>query len=193
MKQVRKKTRRALIAAVLSFAMLLSGIHIGNVRQEAIAAEAAADELPADILDYQDTWDICRQIPCEERNGIYFLNGNKLSLYDLDTKKSVLVHTFGHTLSDGKGETAACYVDGNVLYVLVRSNMGDIMPEIQYFDLAGQSVQRTVPAPAEFCNTVGVDAKGRIYTSDSDYIYLLGSDGNVLSQAATGYRIFNIA
>ena len=72
MKQVRKKTRRALIAAVLSFAMLLSGIHIGNVRQEAIAAEAAADELPADILDYQDTWDICRQIPCEERNGIYF-------------------------------------------------------------------------------------------------------------------------
>ncbi len=193
MKQVRKKTRRTLIAVVLSFAMLLSGIHIGNVKQEAIAAEAAADELPADILDYQYTEDICLQIPCEERNGIYFLNDNVLSLYDMDTKKSTLVHTFEHTVTSGRMGAEACYVAGNVLYVLVRSNRGGNMPEIQCYDLAGQSVQRTVPAPAEFCNTVGVDAKGRIYTSDSDYIYLLGSDGNVLSQAATGYRIFNIA
>ena len=193
MKQAKRKTGRILIAAVLSFAMLLSGIHTGNVKQEAMAAETAADELPADVLDYQSTGDICLQIPCEERNGIYFFNRNLLSLYDMDTKKSTLVHTFKHTVSDGRRGAEACYVDGNVLYVLVRSNRGGNMPEIQCYDLAGQTMQKTISAPAENCNTVGVDAKGRIYTSDYKYIYLLDCDGNVLSQAETGYRIYNIA
>ena len=193
MKQAKRKTGRILIAAVLSFAMLLSGIHTGNVKQEAMAAETAADELPADVLDYQSTGDICLQIPCEERNGIYFFNRNLLSLYDMDTKKSTLVHTFKHTVSDGRRGAEACYVDGNVLYVLVRSNRGGNMPEIQCYDLAGQTMQKTISAPAENCNTVGVDAKGRIYTSDNKYIYLLDCDGNVLSQAETGYRIYNIA
>ncbi len=193
MKQAKRKTGRILIAAVLSFAMLLSGIHTGNVKQEAMAAETAADELPADVLDYQSTGDICLQIPCEERNGIYFFNRNLLSLYDMDTKKSTLVHTFKHTVSDGRRGAEACYVDGNVLYVLVRSNRGGNMPEIQCYDLAGQTMQKTISAPAENCNTVGVDAKGRIYTSDYKYIYLLDRDGNVLSRAETGYRIYNIA
>ncbi len=193
MKQAKRKTGRILIAAVLSFAMLLSGIHTGNVKQEAMAAETAADELPADVLDYQSTGDICLQIPCEERNGIYFFNRNLLSLYDMDTKKSTLVHTFKHTVSDGRRGAEACYVDGNVLYVLVRSNRGGNMPEIQCYDLAGQTMQKTISAPAEDCNTVGVDAKGRMYTSDKKYIYLLDCDGNVLSQAETGYRIYNIA
>ena len=193
MKQARRKTGKILIAAFLSFAMLLSGIHTGNVKREAMAAETAADELPADVLDYQSTGDICMQIPCEERNGIYFFNRNLLSLYDMDTKKSTLVHTFKHTVSDGRRGAEACYVDGNVLYVLVRSNRGGNMPEIQCYDLAGQTMQKTISAPAEDCSTVGVDAKGRIYTSDYKYIYLLDCDGNVLSQAETGYRIYNIA
>lgn len=193
MKRARRKTGKILIAAVLSSAMLLSGIHTGNVKQEAMAAETVADELPADVLDYQSTGDICLQIPCEERNGIYFFNRNLLSLYDMDTKKSTLVHTFKHTVSDGRRGAEACYVDGNALYVLVRSNRGGNMPEIQCYDLAGQTIQKTISAPAENCNTVGVDAKGRIYTSDNKYIYLLDCDGNVLSQTETGYRIYNIA
>lgn len=193
MKQARRKTGRGLVAAVLSFAMLLSGISTGGVKQEVIAAETVADDLPADVLNYQYTGNICLQIPCEERNGIYFLNDNVLSLYDMDTKKSTLVYTFEHTVSSGGMGAETCYVAGNVLYVLVRSNRGGNMPEIQCYDLAGQTMQKTVSAPAEFCNTVGVDAKGRIYTSDYEYIYLLDRDGNVLSQAATGYRIYNIA
>ena len=134
MKRARRKTGKILIAAVLSSAMLLSGIHTGNVKQEAMAAETVADELPADVLDYQSTGDICLQIPCEERNGIYFFNRNLLSLYDMDTKKSTLVHTFKHTVSDGRRGAEACYVDGNALYVLVRSNRaGYIQATISIF------------------------------------------------------------
>ena len=58
MKRARRKTGKILIAAVLSFAMLLSGIPTGNVKQEAMAADTAADELPADVLDYQSKGDI---------------------------------------------------------------------------------------------------------------------------------------
>ena len=193
MKQTRRKTGRGLLAAVLSFAMLLSGISTEGVKQEAIAAETVADELPADVLNYQYTGNICLQIPCEERNGIYFLNDNVLSLYDMDTKKSTLVYTFRHTVGDGNMGAVACYVDGNLLYVLVRSNRGGNLPQIQCYDLAGQAIQKAVSVPAANCNTVGVDVEGRIYTSDYEYIYLLDRDGNVLSQAATGYSIFNIA
>jgi hypothetical protein len=129
---------------------------------------------------------ICRQIPCENLGGIYFLNDRVLSFYATDTQQSSVIHTFDR-LTD-------VYAANDRLYVLQRNYTGSSV--IIVYNLLARSVENTF----EFehaVSVIGADPSGRIYLAgyrDNRYsIYLLSSSGSLLSQTDTSQEIYSFA
>ncbi len=140
--------------------------------------------LSSDTISYSNTFNACKQIPCEEQGGIYFLNEEMLSFYSTDDEQSSVVHTFDQ-LTD-------VYVANDKLYVLSCNYSNK--SAITVYDLMSRTIERTF----EFghnTSVIGADSSGRIYLSgyeDDHYrIYLLSSLGELLSQTISEQSIYS--
>ena len=143
--------------------------------------QAEVTELPQEALSYTSVNTETVQIPCAQQNGIYFLNGNKLSFYSLSAKQVTPVYTFS-------GVTCS-YSAGEKLYIVYRQ-------QCTVYDLLKRKVDRTVYIPGYTATAVGADDLGRIYVaadnSSNQYdhrVFLLSPEGTLLSWMASGTRV----
>ena len=157
-----------------------------NFKENVVTVSAESKEavkLDEEVLYYDDFCQETKQIPCEERSGIYFLNGEKLLFYSVDNEEYALVYTFQNVDN--------AYVAKDKLYILNKyySSSSGYCSEITVYDLIAQEVKKTIEFN-QYSNAIGVDDSGRIYLAglgEEKYaIYLLSPDGELLSQVSTG-------
>ncbi|MEY8427461.1 leucine-rich repeat protein [Lachnospiraceae bacterium 46-15] len=139
-------------------------------------------ELPQEALSYTSINTETMQIPCTQQNGIYFLNGNKLSFYSLSAKQVTPVYTFS-------GVTRS-YSTGEKLYIVYQQ-------QCTVYDLLKRKVDRTVYIPGYTATAVGADELGRIYVAADNSInqydhriFLFSPEGTLLSWMASGTRVY---
>lgn len=146
---------------LLSLILAVAAITTLGIKPQSVS-EAAANvkELQSDTITFDNYYDMAIQIPCEERGGIYFLNENKLSFYNMETGTTTLLETF---YCEGKytqyTEVQDVSLVGNKLYVLVFSSSyyeGE-KPTVVVYDLAQQTVQRTIKLSVD-ADCIGADA-----------------------------------
>ena len=178
------------LVALLALGTVVSPL--GNVSGDfndkviTISAESKkAVKLGADVMNYEGLYQESRQIPCEALGGIYFLNGQKLFFYSIDTGNASLVHTFENVTST--------YVTENKLYVLDGVYFETPSCVITVYDLVSQKVEKTIEFNQK-SSAIGVDSFGRIYlagsSGDAYAIYLLSPDGKLLSQTTSKEAIY---
>ena len=159
-------------------------------------AEAAADskanviKLSSDVMKYESNYAESRQIPNTAQKGVYFLNENELTFYSLEMSKAEKVYTFSDMIQDS-------YESGNKLYVLERFYNGETKAyeeQIAIYDLNEKKFEGTVKVDFS-ASAIGVDQNGRLYLAgkedDTYYIYLLSSDGSLLSKAEFPEMIYD--
>lgn len=133
-------------------------------------------------IEYTSSSVECKQIPCEQLNGIYFLKRNELSFYSLTNNKQRHIFTFD-------GCTNAYSANDN-LYVVYKD-------KIRVYDLLSQKITSEINLTDYKGNAVGADSQGRIYVAatKSDYsdnkLFLYSSDGELLSQTDTEGKVYN--
>lgn len=160
-----------------------SGGYTGSVGKGQISA-GTAYELTPELLEYDWVYTLTRQYACEERNGVYFLQGASLLFLDLGSGKYSTVYTFDY--SDG-----SVYYTGNKLY-WAKDN------KLVIYDLAAQKVVKTMEIQGlGWSSGIGVDASGRIYTY-GDYegfeerrLLLFDSGGKLLDSRTTPDPIYD--
>ncbi len=168
-----KKARNYL--GFLAMALLLA-LAAGGPQEKAYAEAGgySIQELSGDTIRYSSARTLCRQYPCEELGGIYFLNGTKLAFYSLSGQTTVEAGEFPGL--------ADVYEEGGTLYILENTDGGAVVEE---YALAEQKVGKTVSLSLEQAEYIGVDSLGRLYIAAADgqghSIHLLNADGAELS------------
>ena len=141
--------------------------------------------LPKSAVSYTSAGAESMQIPCSELNGVYFLNGGKLSFYSpaADTLSEVM---------DFKG-CAAAYTADHMLYVPNGS-------QCTVYDLLSRSVTQRITIPGYQIKAAGADAQGRIYLAANDSIvtnsyriFLYTPDGAQLAVVPVPYTIYSFS
>ncbi len=180
---------------LLSLILIVAGITTLAVKPQSVS-EAASNvkELQSDTITFDNYYDMAIQIPCEERGGIYFLNENKLSFYNMETGATTLLETF---YCEGKytkyTEVQDVSLVGNKLYVLVFSSsyyVGET-PTVVVYDLAQQTVQRTIKLSVD-ADCIGADVTGRMIVADGKEMHLLSADGTLLDSYTATESVYDI-
>ena len=153
--------------------------------EDYVFPDVEVSELPAEVLSYTSIYTETMQIPSPQRNGIYFLSGNRLLFYSLALKQSVPVHTF-------PGCTNA-YSTGEKLYVVYNQ-------QCMVYDLIKGQTELTFQIPGYTATAVGADASGRIYVAANDSnrrwdhrIFLYTPDGTLLSRMSSGTEVYRFS
>jgi hypothetical protein len=175
---MRKRISVILFMCIALFGILV-GVSTGNNNADNVDAATKAVELGSDVISYDYIGSTCMQIPSEDNGGIYFLNGNELSFYNLEqgkvTKKETLLYNNGDS---GTTSMKDAYVCGNKLYVLLGCSCDDdfLYTEVVIYDLKNQCVSDRKVLKITV-NTIAVDPSGRfvVYEFDGDRIYLVSS------------------
>jgi hypothetical protein len=157
---------------------ILVGVSTGNNNAGTVDAASKAVELSGDAIYYNSFFSMCMQIPSEDNGGIYFLNENELSFYNLDEGKVTKKETLLYNDSDlGYTSMEDAYLCGNKLYVLLDGS--DSGTELVIYDLKNQCVSDreilTVSA-----SIIAVDSSGRILLASGKNMYLLSAKYEIL-------------
>lgn len=147
--------------------------------------QAEVTELPQEVLSYTSIDTETMQIPCVQQNGIYFLNGNKLSFYSLASGKKTPVYTFSGC--------SGSYSTGEKLYIVYRQ-------KCTVYDLLKRKVERSFQISGYMATAVGADDSGRIYVAadngsnqNNHRIFLFSPEGELLSWMASGTRVYRFS
>ncbi len=149
-------------------------------------ADGTAYELPDELLNYDSEYVPTRQFACPERNGVYFLQADKLYFLDLTSGSYKKVYNFGWQLQ-------YFYCDGEILYWMDQG-------AVARYDLNGQCTLESIPLDGMgywASYGIGVDQQGRIYLygrreQDEEYSLLLfAADGTYLDSKEQEDRIYD--
>lgn len=189
---------KKVLAAVLAISLAIAGNALpqemfgtGAMTVQAATGTNTASankvtKLGADVISYENYYEESRQIPCEKLGGIYFLNGDQLTFYSLNTNQASLVYTF----QKDDYRMVDTFLAGNKLYILEEyTDWTEIDSVITVYNLDEQKVERTLTLDVSG-SAIGADASGRIYLSgynydteeESYFLYLLSADGKKLSE-----------
>lgn len=157
----------------------------GSIASGALA-DGVAYVLPDELLNYDSEYVPTRQFACPERNGVYFLQLDKLYFLDLTSGSYKEVYDFGSRISE-------FYCDGEIIYWMDQGS-------VARYDLAGQCTLK--PTPLEGMGQwasygIGVDQQGRIYLygrreQDEEYsLMLFSADGTYLDSIITEGRVYD--
>ncbi|MGN0166225.1 MAG: leucine-rich repeat protein [Lachnospiraceae bacterium] len=144
-------------------------------------------ELPEEEINYTYSSDLFMVIPCENLNGIYFLNKGSLVFHSLISDNWYSVYDFGNC-------TDAYYADDR-LYLL--KNFDDMLQVIVY-NTEKQAIDRIIEFDIYSASAIGVDGEGRIYlVSDGNDInhpiYVFSGDGTMLAKGDNYNTIYRFA
>lgn len=123
------------------------------------------------------------QFPCEELQGIYFLNDSNLNFYSLVTHSYETVYSFS-------GLNGA-YCADDMIYAVSNTS-------VMIYDMKKKSLYKTMPVPVGFSATaVGADGQGRIYISAyetensvNNRIFLYSPEGSLISETAFPTQVY---
>ena len=138
--------------------------------------------LSKELLQYENAFDVTKQIVSEKLQGIYFLNQEKLSFYSFASGNHYVAHTFPGCDS--------AYVAKDMLYILSEN--------VCYtYDLNTQSLKSEFKVVGYQTTAVGADPKGRIYIAasrfdnpDTNEILLFSPEGKKLSEMKVGTDVY---
>lgn len=149
-----------------------------------LPAETEVIPLTDGELSFESVHTETMQIPCPEKNGIYFLSGPELSFYSLAAKRAVPVFTF-------EGCTRA-YAEAGKLYVVYGKTC-------TVYDLNSRSIELKFFIPGYTATAVGADTSGRIYVAADrngnavDHrVFLYSPEGELLSQMCPGTEVYRL-
>ena len=151
--------------------------------EEPAPSQANVKQLSYDLIKYNEYVRVCRQIPNETQEGMYFLNGEKLLFYSFATEEITTPYTFSNVTDT--------YEADNKLYVLESEPQA-----IQIYNLDNMELEKTISLSLS-ATKLGVDGQGRIYLSagsgDDTTIYLLSAEGEQLSSAKAPDTIYGFS
>lgn len=187
---------KKLMCFFLSVLLVVSAMTVLIFKPQASSKAAAnVTELGTDTIVFDNYYDTTMQIPCKERGGIYFLNNNKLSFYNMETGTTELLETF---YCEGKytdySEVQDVSLVGDKLYVLVFSSAyyAGETPTVIVYDLAKQAVQSNIKLGVG-ADCIGADDAGRMIVADGKEMYLLSADGAQLDSYTATETVYDIA